>query len=65
MLRRLVTPLTLLLGSTVLSWAGLLTDPNAIVPIAALAKPAYLGTVIPPTFGATIHRITGDPGATF
>jgi len=38
------------------------TDQNTCWPAPPLSKPAYLQTVIDPTFGTKITRIVGDPG---
>jgi hypothetical protein len=65
----LKTLVILLLGSACLKGCtystekkGLITDQKTYWPAPPLNKPAYLQTVIDPTFGTKITRIAGDPG---
>lgn len=39
-----------------------ITDGVDYRPVDVLSKPSYLGSVVEPTFGATIYRVTGDVG---
>ena len=44
---------------------GVITNADTILDVPNVQRPSYLTSLLEPTFGAPVRRITGDAGATF